>query len=113
LNFHALIFLRSYKNVNYDIKNVNGEQKMVIATAERRSALTEFWDFKNIKSYFMKQETMTPTMTPTMGTANPHKDIPGNPSTSKSSNVRLSDRSNGKPLRVLSEADWKFWIHNG
>ena len=48
-----------------------------------------------------------------MGTANAHKDIPGNPSTAKSSNVKLNDRSNGKPLRVLSEEDWKFWIHNG
>lgn len=57
----------------------------------------------------MKQERMTPTM----GTANVHKDIPGNPSTSKSSKVRLSDRSNGKPLQILSEADWEFWIHNG
>ena len=86
---------------------------MVIAKAERLSALREFWGIKTTKSYFMKQETMTPTMTPTMGTANVHKDIPGNPSTSKSSKVRLSDRSNGQPLRVLSEADWKFWIHNG
>ena len=29
---------------------------------------------------------------------NAHKDIPGNPSTSKSSKVKLNDRSNGKPL---------------
>ena len=42
-----------------------------------------------------------------------HKDIPGNPSTATSSALKLNDRSNGKPLRVLSEADWKFWIHNG
>src|SRR4051812_8390836 len=56
--------------------------------------------------------TMAPTMTPTMA-PNAHKDIPGNPSTAKSSNVKLSDRSNGKPLRVLSEEDWQFWIHNG
>ncbi len=42
-----------------------------------------------------------------------HKDIPGNPSTATSSKVKLSDRSNGKPLKVLSEEDWKFWIHNG
>src|SRR3954452_11660178 len=53
------------------------------------------------------------TMAPTMGTANAHKDIPGNPSTSKSSQVKLNDRSNGEPLRVLSEEDWKFWIENG
>ena len=54
---------------------------------------------------------MAPTMTPTM--ANAHKDIPGNPSTAKSSKVKLNDRSNGKPLRILSEEDWKFWIENG
>lgn len=44
---------------------------------------------------------------------NDHKDIPGNPSTAKSSTIRLNDRSNGKPLRVLSEADWQFWIEEG
>ncbi|MEE9362355.1 MAG: phytanoyl-CoA dioxygenase family protein [Cellulophaga sp.] len=42
-----------------------------------------------------------------------HVDIPGNPSTATSSIVSLNDRSNGKALRVLSEADWKFWKHNG
>jgi len=26
---------------------------------------------------------------------------------------RLNDRSRGRPLRVLSEEDWKFWIENG
>ena len=57
--------------------------------------------------------TMTPTMTPTMIPNNAHKDIPGNPSTATSSRIRLNDRSNGQPLRVLSEADWKFWIENG
>ena len=50
-------------------------------------------------------------MTPTM--ANAHKDIPGNPSTAKSSKVKLNGRSNGKPLRILSEEDWTFWIENG
>lgn len=65
----------------------------------------------------MEQPTMTPTMAqtmrPTMAPANAHKDIPGNPSTAKSSATKLNDRSNGKPLRVLSEADWNFWITNG
>jgi Phytanoyl-CoA dioxygenase (PhyH) len=61
----------------------------------------------------MEQKTMTPTMTPTMATTNAHKDIPGNPSTAKSSATKLNDRSDGKPLRVLSEADWQFWITNG
>jgi len=42
-----------------------------------------------------------------------HKEIPGNPSTATSSKIRLNDRSNGNPLRVLSEADWDFWMHNG
>ncbi|MGB3149350.1 MAG: phytanoyl-CoA dioxygenase family protein [Maribacter sp.] len=42
-----------------------------------------------------------------------HKEIPGNPSTATSSNQHLNDRSNGKPLRVLSEEDWKFWKYNG
>ena len=54
----------------------------------------------------MKPETMMPTM-------NAHKEIPGNPSTAKSSALKLNDRSNGKPLRVLSEDDWKFWTSNG
>lgn len=56
---------------------------------------------------------MVPTMAPTMAPGNAHKDIPGNPSTAKSSAVKLNDRSNGKPLRVLSETDWQFWITNG
>ena len=50
-------------------------------------------------------------MTPTM--ANAHADIPGNPSTAKSSKVKLNDRSNGQPLQVLSEDDWNFWIQEG
>lgn len=59
-----------------------------------------------IIDYHMEQ---TMTMTP----ANAHKAIPGNPSTAKSSTSKLNDCSNGKPLRVLSEEDWQFWIHNG
>jgi hypothetical protein len=57
----------------------------------------------------MIHQTMAPTMAPTSA----HKDIPGNPSTAKSSNVKLNDRSNGKPLRLLSEEDWQFWVTNG
>ncbi|SDM20223.1 phytanoyl-CoA dioxygenase family protein [Siphonobacter aquaeclarae] len=49
----------------------------------------------------MKNATMT------------HLDIPGNPSTASSSKISLNDRSNGRPLRVLSEEDWQFWIRNG
>jgi hypothetical protein len=53
------------------------------------------------------------TMAPTMSPNQAHKKIPGNPSTATSSAITLNDRSNGKPLRVLSEEDWKFWLHNG
>jgi hypothetical protein len=42
-----------------------------------------------------------------------HTDIPGNPSTATTSKKSLNDRSNGQPLRVLSEDDWAFWRHNG
>jgi len=51
--------------------------------------------------------------TKTMIPNNAHKDIPGNPSTAKSSEKKLNDRSNGVPLRVMSEEDWNFWTHNG
>lgn len=44
---------------------------------------------------------------------NEHQDIPGNPTMGKTSQLRLNDRTNGKPLRVLSEEDWRFWKHNG
>jgi hypothetical protein len=52
-------------------------------------------------------------MAPTMAPNQNHKEIPGNPSTATSSSLKLNDRSNGKPLRVLSEDDWSFWITNG
>jgi ectoine hydroxylase-related dioxygenase (phytanoyl-CoA dioxygenase family) len=42
-----------------------------------------------------------------------HEEIPGNPSVSTNSDQKLNDRSNRKSLRVLSEKDWKFWMHNG
>jgi len=42
-----------------------------------------------------------------------HQDIPGNPSTATSSQIKLNDRSNDTPLRVLSEENWRFWIRNG
>ena len=44
---------------------------------------------------------------------NQHKEIPGNPSTAKSSNVKLRTEATADTLRVLSEEDWKFWQHNG
>ncbi|MCF0039840.1 phytanoyl-CoA dioxygenase family protein [Dyadobacter fanqingshengii] len=57
----------------------------------------------------MEQQTMAATMVP----GNAHTDIPGNPSTAKSSNVKLNDRSNGRPLGLMTEEDWDFWITNG
>lgn len=42
-----------------------------------------------------------------------HQDIPGNPSTATSSAKKLNDRSSGEPLKLLTEEDWAFWIHNG
>lgn len=48
-----------------------------------------------------------------MAPNNAHKDIPGNPSTAKSSKKKLNDQSNGLPLRILSEEDWNFWTNNG
>ena len=57
----------------------------------------------------MENQTMAATMIPN----NAHQDIPGNPSTATTSRIKLNDRSNGKPLRVLSEEDWQFWLHNG
>lgn len=56
---------------------------------------------------------MVPTMVPTMIANTNHLDKPGNPSTATSSKIALNDRSNGKPLKVLSEDDWSFWKENG
>jgi ectoine hydroxylase-related dioxygenase (phytanoyl-CoA dioxygenase family) len=55
----------------------------------------------------METQTMQPK------TMNAHKEIPGNPSTAKSSAQKLNDRSNGEPLKTLTEADWSHWITNG
>ncbi len=41
------------------------------------------------------------------------KEALSNPSVGKSSKTRLNDRSNGEPLRILSEEDWAFWKENG
>lgn len=57
----------------------------------------------------MKHKTMAPSMVPD----NQHKDIPGNPSTAKSSNVRLRTEATADTLRVLSIEDWHFWRENG
>jgi ectoine hydroxylase-related dioxygenase (phytanoyl-CoA dioxygenase family) len=44
---------------------------------------------------------------------NAHKDIPGNPSTAKSSSIDLRTFARSDTLRVLSIEDWNFWLHNG
>ena len=61
----------------------------------------------------MEQQTMAATMAPTMAPDNAHKDIPGNPSTAKSSAVKLNDRSNGKPLACTKRSRLEFLDHNG
>ncbi|WP_439698906.1 phytanoyl-CoA dioxygenase family protein [Mucilaginibacter sp. AW1-7] len=53
------------------------------------------------------------TMTPENGLNTAHKEIPGNPSTATSSKIKLRQEIGSRPLKVLSEADWKFWIANG
>ncbi|WP_440135386.1 phytanoyl-CoA dioxygenase family protein [Chitinophaga sancti] len=50
-------------------------------------------------------------MNHTLNTA--HKAIPGNPSVATTSTRQLNTRPHGGKLRILSEADWKFWIENG
>jgi len=44
---------------------------------------------------------------------NAHKDIPGNPSTAKSSSVGLRTSATSDSLRILSIEDWNFWLYNG
>lgn len=44
---------------------------------------------------------------------NAHKEIPGNPSTAKSSSIGLRTSATSDSLRVLSIEDWNFWLHNG
>ena len=53
------------------------------------------------------------TMTPTMIPDNQHKDIPGNPSTAKSSQLKLRQEATADSLRVLTLEQWEFWKHNG
>lgn len=56
-----------------------------------------------------EEQTMATGMVPD----NQHKDIPGNPSTAKSSNVQLRQEATKDSLRVLSIEDWNFWKENG
>ena len=48
-----------------------------------------------------------------MAIYNDHKDIPGNPSTAKTSKLKLRRKVSFNSLKVLSVNDWKFWIENG
>ncbi len=49
----------------------------------------------------------------TIVTGNQHKEIPGNPSTAKSSKVQLRNEANADSLKVLTLEQWKFWKENG
>ena len=42
-----------------------------------------------------------------------HKDIPGNPSVAKTSEVKLRTHAENNTLRVLTMDQWNFWIENG
>jgi len=53
------------------------------------------------------------TMAPTMIPDNQHKDIPGNPSTAKSSTSKLRQEATADTLRVLTMEQWEFWKYNG
>ncbi len=44
---------------------------------------------------------------------NAHKEIPGNPSTTKSSAVKLRTEATKHSLRVLTLEQWKFWKEQG
>ena len=48
-----------------------------------------------------------------MMTDNNHKEIPGNPSTAKSSIQKLRSSASADTLRVLTIDQWNFWIENG
>ena len=59
----------------------------------------------------MQKETKTKTAT--MVPDNQHLDIPGNPSTAKSSAVQLRTEATPESLRMLTLDQWNFWKHNG
>lgn len=54
-----------------------------------------------------------PTMATTMIPDNQHTDIPGNPSTAKSSNIQLRTEATEESLRVLNLEQWTFWREQG
>ena len=94
-----------YLKYQYLSLNINTEQKLAKAV-EVSGRKPEYIWFNKTKHIMEKNAPAT--MAPTMAANQNHKEIPGNPSTATSSKIKLSDRSNGKPLRVLSEDDWKF-----
>ena len=49
----------------------------------------------------------------TMVPQNEHADIPGNPSTAKSSQVKLREHATPETLRVLTPEQWEHWKQNG
>lgn len=49
----------------------------------------------------------------TMAPENQHQDIPGNPSTAKSSAIKLRETATNDTLRVMTVNDWEFWKYNG
>ena len=49
----------------------------------------------------------------TMAPENEHKEIPGNPSTAKSSKFQLRTSATEDTLRVLTLEQWEFWKENG
>ena len=53
------------------------------------------------------------TMANSMIPDNQHQDIPGNPSTAKSSKVKLRTSATAETLRVLNLEQWHFWRENG
>jgi len=44
---------------------------------------------------------------------NAHYDIPGNPSTAKSSALKLRQEATSDSLKIMSLEDWQFWKENG
>jgi hypothetical protein len=48
-----------------------------------------------------------------MNPADLHKDIPGNPSTAKSSKMHLREEATPDTLRLLTIEEWNFWKENG
>tara|TARA_B100001559_G_scaffold286164_1_gene262434 strand:- start:915 stop:1862 length:948 start_codon:yes stop_codon:yes gene_type:complete len=48
-----------------------------------------------------------------MAIYNDHKDIPGNPSTAKTSKIKLRKEASFNSLKIFSVNDWKFWLENG